>query len=85
MFIKYPQEFEFLFNFALLLIGLDFIYLYSIKFPSLSNTISDRLLLLKHPRISEKIMKITANIGGTLNHFPACCFQRLHCYAYLLT
>jgi hypothetical protein len=81
MFIKYPHEFEFLFNFAVSVVTLDFIYLSSIKCPSLSNTISDRLLLLNHSKTFSKKLKITADLDGALNNFPASCVDQPQCYA----
>jgi hypothetical protein len=71
MFIKYPQRFEFLSNFAVSLVSLDVIYLSSIKCPSLSSTISDRLLRLNHSdSSSKKFPKITADLGVALNDLP---------------
>jgi len=58
MFIKYPQGFEFLFNFAVSLVSLDFIYLSSIKWPPLPNTISDRLLLFNYSQTFSKNIEV---------------------------
>ena len=81
MFIKYPQGTECLFNFVVPLVTLDFIYITSIKCPSLWNKISDRLLRLKYLQTFSKLLKMTAKFGGELNDFPACYLEQLQCYA----